>query len=381
MGTSTTSLKYSGLQLPLLSIISMVLLAGCTSYNVSVSESIGHPGNAANNSCSAFENTQPICGFNRPEDLAVLPGNKAIVVSEFGDTSGAKPGELSLLDLANAQRIPLFRGGDGKSATAGWGDPACTQAPGKKFSPHGIDITRRDDGKLQLLVVQHGGRESIEFFELTGSEAQWNIAWRGCVIAPEDAQLNSVAADRHGKFYTTKMLSHSASLENLKAYPTGPTGLVYRWSVNKGYKEMPGTIGSMPNGIVTSEDGTTLYVNYSAEGEVRKIDTVTGEVLAKISVSSPDNIKWSADKQLLLVASLHASTDDAASFTKCMKMDSGFCPISFSIIALDPLTLYSSEFFYNPDAPMGGGTVGLKVEDQLFIGSFAGDRILRVDSR
>jgi hypothetical protein len=30
-------------------------------------------------------------------------------------------------------------------------------------------------------------------------------------------------------------------------------------------------------------------------------------------------------------------------------------------------------------SPMGAGTVGLQVGNELFVGSFAGDRILRVD--
>jgi hypothetical protein len=34
------------------------------------------------------------------------------------------------------------------------------------FSPHGIDIVQREDGKYQVLVVNHGGRESVELFDL-----------------------------------------------------------------------------------------------------------------------------------------------------------------------------------------------------------------------
>ena len=37
-------------------------------------------------------------------------------------------------------------------------------------------------------------------------------------------------------------------------------------------------------------------------------------------------------------------------------------------------TLYASD-----GAPMGAGTVGLRVGDELFIGSYHGDRILRVN--
>jgi hypothetical protein len=41
----------------------------------------------------------------------------------------------------------------------------------------------------------------------------------------------------------------------------------------------------------------------------------------------------------------------------------------------------TSVLFDSEGYPMGGGTVGLRVGDDLFIGSFGGDRILRVDLR
>lgn len=356
-----------------------VFLVACSSQSgeqVQVSESTAS--DVLRSDCQPFANTRPLCGFQRPEDLAVLPGEQALIVSEYGDTSGAKPGSLSLLLLGSFERVPLFNGGEGRIASAGWGDPQCTQPPGPLFSPHGIDLRQRSDGALQLLVVQHGGRESIEFFEVTGEGQQWSAQWRGCVIAPADAQLNSVASDDTGAFYTTKMLHAAGEVEGMQEFPTGPTGFVYRWSASEGFTEVEGSAGGMPNGIVASNDGATLYVNYSAGAVVRKIDRVSGKLLAEAAVPAPDNIKWSADGKTLLVASLQTEMGDFESFTHCMAMDQGFCPIPFAIVELDPQDMSSSELFSNPDAPMGGGTVGMKVNGDLYIGSFAGDRILRV---
>jgi len=60
--------------------------------------------------------------------------------------------------------------------------------------------------------------------------------------------------------------------------------------------------------------------------------------------------------------------------------DRGACPIGFSIVAVDPETMTSQGAVYASDGPpMGAGTVGLQVGRELFVGSFAGDRILRVD--
>ena len=51
-----------------------------------------------------------------------------------------------------------------------------------------------------------------------------------------------------------------------------------------------------------------------------------------------------------------------------------------SIVAVDPESMTILETVYeSKGAPMGAGTVGLQVGDELFIGSFKGDRILRVE--
>ena len=47
-------------------------------------------------------------------------------------------------------------------------------------------------------------------------------------------------------------------------------------------------------------------------------------------------------------------------------------------MAVDAETIETSVRFDSAGSPMGGGTVGLQVGNELFIGSFAGDRILRV---
>ena len=53
----------------------------------------------------------------------------------------------------------------------------------------------------------------------------------------------------------------------------------------------------------------------------------------------------------------------------------------FSIIEVRADSMEARSLFDSEGTPMGGGTVGLRVGDDLFVGSFAGDRILRVDLR
>src|SRR5215510_431131 len=90
-------------------------------------------------SCEPIGHAAPLCGFQNPEDLALLPDGRHVVVSEYGDV-GLRPGRISLLDLASGGHESLFAGGP--SAGPGtWGDPHC-EAPAL-CSPHGIHLSKR----------------------------------------------------------------------------------------------------------------------------------------------------------------------------------------------------------------------------------------------
>lgn len=326
--------------------------------------------------CDAVDNARPVCGFQNPEDLAPLPGDEALLVSEYGAVGGGVSGNLALFVLATDARSVLYSGGGSSQPAAGWGDAACPGEPSKAFSPHGIDLIERADGKLALLVVQHGGRESIEFFEVSGAGAKWQLSWRGCVLAPSDASLNEVVGFSDGSFLTTKMMSATAGAEQVANPGTEPTGLAFAWNAGVGFTTVPGSEGIMPNGIEVSPDGNTVYLNVSMESQVRKIDRKSGEVLARAEVGTPDNITWSPDGKRLLVASLRSFDPEA--FELCEHMTEGSCPIGFAIVSVDPETMEAEDVYTGDGPPMGAGTVGLQVGNELFIGSFKGDRLLRV---
>ncbi len=270
--------------------------------------------------CVPKGNARPICKFVSPEDMVPLPGNEAILVSGYG--SAQKPGGLVLFPLADETPRTLYSGGsDADEPEAGWGDAACTPPPKDKFNAHGIDLVRRSDGRLELLVVQHFGREAVEFFELTGSGTDWNLAWRGCVLAPPDASLNEVVALPNGDFYTTKMASISGASDFTAGDPDRADGTRLRLDRQGGYRKIEGTDGVMPNGIAASADGKTLYLNVTMQSEVRKIDVATGKLLGTASVKMPDNVTWAPDGKRLLVASLHGfeTTELRASASTCSR--------------------------------------------------------------
>jgi hypothetical protein len=152
------------------------------------------------------------------------------------------------------------------------------------------------------------------------------------------------------------------------------TGLVLEWHPDAGFSDVPGSEGAMPNGIEASRDGESLYVDMYLGDEVRKISRKTGETLATVEIASPDNVLWSPDGTLL-VASHNAPIREVMA---CGELEHGACPFHYSIVALDPDTLEPKALYENAGPPMGAGTAALKIGDELIIGTFAGDRIVRV---
>ncbi|MBW2415458.1 MAG: SMP-30/gluconolactonase/LRE family protein [Deltaproteobacteria bacterium] len=341
-------------------------------------------------SCEAANGIEPVCGLTNPEDLAPLPEYAhAMLVSQFGSMDGSKHGSILSWDSKTGIYRTLFppHGSRDVQDPEGmfwdhwkgekWGDADCPGPPPPEFSPHGIDLTVRPDGRAMLLIVNHGGRESIEFVHVIVAGGYSGAIWRGCVVAPDDSQFNDVVALPDGGFLVTRMMSRTESQvgQMIRAIFGGTTGWVWEWQPGEGMKKVAGTEGAMPNGIEISPDGEEIYVNMYAAGEVRRISRRTGELLGTAEIASPDNITWDEAGERLLVAS---HVDLALS---CAGIERGSCPTGFEIVALDPETMETEVLYANRGAPMGAVTVAVQRGDELFLGTFAGDRIGRLSLR
>src|SRR5438552_6339285 len=82
-------------------------------------------------SCDPIGAATPLCGFQNPEDLALLPDRRHVLVSEYGN-NGEHPGRISLLDLESGRHETLFAGGE-PAAPGPWGAPDCEGPPSKAF--------------------------------------------------------------------------------------------------------------------------------------------------------------------------------------------------------------------------------------------------------
>ena len=346
----------------IISLLPLLLLASCAAPQ-------GITG------CEPAGGLEPICGFQNPEDLAHVPGTRTLLVSQFGSMDGSLPGNLARFDSQGGALEVLFRGGmaPDEPVTAGWGEAECPGPPTSDFSPHGIHLSHRQDGALQLLVVNHGGRESIEFFEV--SRGGTELRWRGCALPPDDAYINSVVATPEGGFLATHMFPRSSTTGALQGLFGRDTGYVLEWTRDGSWTVVPGTDAPFPNGIELSPDGKTIYLNAYLADEVRKIDRESGEVRAVASVANPDNTRWSSDGSRLFVAS---HTGSFLEMMSCQRIENGACPLAFEIVALDPESLDRETLLAHEGPPMGGATVAVDVDGVLYLGSFKGDRLLRV---
>ena len=325
--------------------------------------------------CEAAGGARPVCGLQNPEDLAVLPGGRTLLVSQFGSMDGAKPGNLATFDVAT-EAVNVVFPGEPPAPQPGWGDVNCPGPPSDAFSPHGIDLDTRPDGALRLLVVNHGGREAVEIFEVRALGPLWAVQWRGCAIPPEGTYMNDVVSLPDGGFLATHMFPKSGPLltafHMLRGILSMEIGHVLEWRPQKGFRRVPGTGAPFPNGIEVSSDGRVIFLNVYLAGQVRRIDRKTGEILGIVELSSPDNSTWGEDGRLLV-----ASHDDGMEISACGSLEGGSCPAAYSIVAVHPETQATEVLYRNAGPPMGGGTVAVELDGELFIGSFFGDRIVR----
>ncbi len=321
--------------------------------------------------CEPVDGVVPICGLVGPEDLERTPDNRYIVISSMGS-----PGGLLVLDPQTDALTRIYGEGVGEdSPEPGWGDPACTAAPDWVLS-HGIDVRVRADGRWQVLVVNHQQRESVEFFELLPGDPAPTAVWRGCVSGPDNANFNDTVALADGGFLVTHMADQGLlPWQLLRAVLGFDTGFLYRWSPETGFAQVPNTQARFPNGVSLAPDGQSFYLNDYFGNTVRRHNLETGELLAQAEVMQTDNGAWTEGGKLL-VASHPVSVLDLV-----VSLGHGFetpSLLPFDIVELDPETLASRLLISREGPPMGAGTVALQHGDFLYIGSYLGDRLIKV---
>jgi len=330
--------------------------------------------------CEAANGIEPDCRFHNPEDLVIAPAGRRLLVSQMGSLDGSAPGSLVSFEPDTGEIAEVYPNGTVDEGTGpNWGSPDCEPLVDPSvFTPHGIDIEKRDDGRYELFVVNHGGRESIELFEVIEGSTGVTLEYRGCVLAAPNGFHNDIVGFADGSFWVSHMYPRSSKqvLALLRmSFTSYAPGRAYAWKRDTGYREIGGSETKFGNGVEKSEDGRFLFLNNYLGGEVVKIDVAAGKRVGSVNIASPDNLAWSPTGELL-VASHQASVSET---TACLGLEEGSCGIRFEILAIDPEHMTARSIISNIGAPMGAATVARPFGEHVYLGTFAGDRIARFD--
>ncbi|MFB8267517.1 hypothetical protein ACFC96_13000 [Streptomyces sp. NPDC055955] len=349
-----------------------VLMAGCTAGD----SGSGSP--AAGKTYGTPAGQRFVNGVQRPEDLFAVPGTSWVVVSSQGH--GKAAGKLQTVDSTNGQVKELWPAG----APAPRPDPArypdCPGPPdAAAASPHGIGIRSIAPDRAELLVVNHGGRESIEAFDLDLSKARPVATWVGCVLMPSGTSGNGVASLPDGSGFAVTNFVDPSRRDGFKAMFDGQdTGDVRVWRTADGWRTVPGSAMGGPNGLLVTPDGSAAIVAAWPARRVVRLPLAGGPptTIAKLHFL-PDNLRWDTDGTILTTGQDLTYQD----ILTCNAGEGTDCPVGYSIMRIDPANSDVSTVFRSEDQTFGLATVAAPVGNEIWVGTLGADRIARVRDR
>jgi hypothetical protein len=317
-----------------------------------------------------------LCGIPNAEDLVHLPGTRWIIASSLAPTGG-----LFLIDAQAKSFTALYPGAAPRAVQDMQTFGACPGSPDPNaFVTHGLALRPGRDGRSTLYVVGHGGREAIEVFDVAASGETPVLTWRGCVLTPDGMAANGVAALADGSMLITIPLLTDVPIA--EAMLGVDTGGVFRWS--PGDAEMVPVLGTQlpyANGIEVSADGKEFYVASSGLFNVTAYsNTNPAEVLRRTAEFGfvPDNLHMGADGRLV-TAGLDLHGTACGEFERSLEFsleEFAACPRPFTVLAIDPATMQTEVIATGPANPKFSNiTMALQVGGELWIGSFASDRV------
>jgi len=369
------------------------LILAASAGSIALAQGKGGPPAPPLMECGVHGDIDVICGTRSPEDLELTPDGKGMIVSQFvGGPAGVGVAGLMLFDPIKKTFTRLTPSAEPRKD---WGEPACPGPIGDALRPHGISLLKRKNGAQQLYVVNHGGRESIEMYELKQAGGKTDLVWRGCVVSAKD--FNDVAAQPDGGFIATHPTAlqppppppgqapNQGKTQDKGKAPQGGgnnvfggqvTGYVARWTPGKGEAELPGTRAAYPNGLLVSSDGRYLYFNVFAAKEVHKYDLKEGKETGVVKLDfMPDNISWTG-KRTMLAAGIKGAGGDcpAGSGVPCIQ--------GFGVAEIDPGKLEAKKIFDSDGKSIiGGVSIALQSGNSIYIGAFQGDRIVKIPAK
>lgn len=315
-----------------------------------------------------------ICDVINVEDLIHIEGTNWVLAGSLPER-GQTAGGFYLMDSASeffTDLVPDF------SAQVAPEYAACPGSPDPtRFLVHGINIKFSTSGVHDLYVVNHGERESVEIFKLDSRSELPTLTWNGCVIAPEEASLNSVAFLPSGGFATTSITTRTDPDSFSKLIAGQPSGFVLEWTPQMGWMRVPNSAFSGNNGIEVSKDGNALYVAGWADNSLHIIDRKTHTVESiDLGELQPDNIRYAADGSILIAGQV---VDNKQAIFDCIRSDAAVCAFDYQVAKFNPATMeLKTVVDERATEHFGGATTGVQLGDEIWVGTFRGNRVARV---
>jgi hypothetical protein len=325
--------------------------------------------------CDPDGSTQFICGLTAPEDLIRVPGTDWIIVSGMADAASHK-GFLYAIDaktraVKTVYPVPTAKVNHDRKTYGACPGPL----PADAFGAHGIDVKPNGNGRHTLYAVNHALRETIEVFDMDVKGAQPTLTWVGCVVLPEKASGNGVVALPHGGFITTNFKDPADNDAFQKMTAKQITGEVLEWHPQRGWSKLPGSEMSGANGVALAEDGKTLYVAGWPDKNITRFERNGTSWTKKESYDTgilTDNLRWMSDGAILA----GGQDDDMPAVFQCRAPD---CYVKSAAVRLDPKTGKVTRLVEYAGGPtFEGSTTSLEVGNEIWMGSFKGDRIARL---
>ncbi|MEO8714263.1 MAG: hypothetical protein ABI369_04550 [Acetobacteraceae bacterium] len=325
--------------------------------------------------CTPANGAKFICGVTNTEDFAPVPDTNFVFGADL-PTPGTPQGYLHLFDARNDSATNI----DPAKIAIHPDAKRFPDCPGpldmKVFGPHGLDLSKPRDGHATLYAVNHGGRESVEAFDVALGKDAPSLTWVGCLVAPKGFWPDAVASLPDGGLVITSLWDPTDANRVDKLSKGEVVGALDEWHAGKGWSEVAGSQGmSGPNGVIASPDGKTIFVGVWSGKQVARI--TRGVTPAKMD-SVPtgiltDNVRWSPDGKTVFVGGQDATVEEVL---KCFESSQANCDVPFKVYAMDPKTMKLTDLVKSGVyGVMGAGTGAIREGNQLWVSSFRSDRI------
>lgn len=327
---------------------------------------------AGSEACAPVDGVEFVCGIHNVEKLTAIDGTDwAIAAPVFGGPVATPP--LYFVNVKTKSYTSLDPASIKVKADAKT-YPGCSAPDFSKFSAVGPDV-RKIDGQNKLYVANHGGRMSVEVFDIATDGNSPSLTWRGCVMAPQASWfMDDVAITGDGGFVVSSFFDSTDAKFAEKLQTKTPTGNLGLWRPGQGWKTLGIGNTSGANGIALSHDEKDVFFSDYGGNGIVKMNLASG-AMDRIQLDFlVDNLMWDTAGNYIIAGGQNGPVTKA--FECLGSKTAAQCDVPFTVVALNPKTMKVTDIF-GPGkiGEAGTGTGGLQVGDKLWLTTFRGDRI------